>query len=118
MEDLYRNIKERRLALGMSQQELAEKTGYTSRTSIAKIEAGHVRLTSEKIMQFANALNIMYSELMGWTYDKNGVPSYERNTRTADELANIISRGEYTAGELAKIIAVASEKLNGMMANN
>lgn len=35
---LYKNIKKLREELGMSQDELAEKTGYTSRSSIAKIE--------------------------------------------------------------------------------
>lgn len=35
---LYKNIKKLREELGMSQDELAEKAGYTSRSSIAKIE--------------------------------------------------------------------------------
>lgn len=38
MIQLYKNIKERRVQIGMSQDELAKKTGYTSRSSIAKIE--------------------------------------------------------------------------------
>lgn len=38
MLDLYKNIKERRLALKMSQDTLAELTGYKDRSSIAKIE--------------------------------------------------------------------------------
>ena len=44
MLNLYRNIKRYRLDLGMSQEELAQKTGYKSRTSIAKIEKGLVDL--------------------------------------------------------------------------
>ena len=42
MEQLYKNIKARRVELGLTQQELAEKMGYTNRSSIAKIENGAV----------------------------------------------------------------------------
>ncbi len=34
MEQLYKNIKARRIELGLTQQELAEKMGYTNRSSI------------------------------------------------------------------------------------
>ena len=111
MEDLYRNIREYRIKRGMSQEELAEKTGYTSRTSIAKIEAGKVNLPADKILKFANALNVMYSELTGWTYDENGVPSYARNSRTADEMVALIEKGDYTAEDLVRIISAASARL-------
>lgn len=64
---LYKNIKEQRERLGLSQEELALKTGYSSRSSIAKIEKGLVDLTQSKIALFAKALNTTQSELMGWT---------------------------------------------------
>lgn len=63
---LYKNIKRLREQLGMSQDELAEKTGYTSRSSIAKIEKGLVDLQQSKIISFANALGVTPSQLMGW----------------------------------------------------
>lgn len=62
---LYKNIKERRMELGMSQQELAEKSGYTDRSSIAKIETGKVDLTQSKIKAIADALNTTSAALMG-----------------------------------------------------
>lgn len=62
---LYKNIKRLREQLGMSQDELAEKTGYTSRSSIAKIEKGLVDLQQSKIISFANALGVTPSQLMG-----------------------------------------------------
>ena len=64
---LYDNIRRRRIELGMSQQELAEKAGYTDRSSIAKIESGKVDLTQSKIVSIAKALNISPGMLMGWT---------------------------------------------------
>ncbi len=118
MEDLYKNIKALRLQRGMSQEELAEKTGYTSRTSIAKIEAGQVNLPADKIVKFANALNVMYSELVGWTYDEQGVPSYARNSRTADEMVSLIEKGDYSVEDLARILAAASARLTRMTAES
>ena len=66
MLDVYRKIKSLRLELGMSQGELAKKTGYNDRSSIAKIEAGKVDLTQSKIVAFAKALNTTPGYLMGW----------------------------------------------------
>lgn len=65
MLELYKNIKHRREALGMSQETLAKKVGYTDRSSIAKIEAGKVDLSQTKIMEIAKALQISAGELMG-----------------------------------------------------
>lgn len=63
---LYKNIKARRLELKMSQDRLAELTGYKDRSSIAKIEKGEVDLAESKIREFAKALKITPQELMGW----------------------------------------------------
>lgn len=63
---LYKNIKARRLELKMSQDRLAELTGYKDRSSIAKIEKGEVDLAESKIREFAKALKISPQELMGW----------------------------------------------------
>ena len=63
---LYKNIKARRLELKMSQDRLAELTGYKDRSSIAKSEKGEVDLAESKIREFAKALKITPQELMGW----------------------------------------------------
>lgn len=65
MLDLYKNIKRRREELGMSQAELAKKVGYTSRSTIARIERGDFDLSQSKIMEIAKALRIPAGELMG-----------------------------------------------------
>ena len=66
MLDLYKNIKMRRRELGMTQEELAKKTGYTNKSSIATIEAGKIDLPQSKIMEFAEALETTPLVLMGW----------------------------------------------------
>lgn len=67
MLDLYKNIKKRRLELKMSQDILAQKTGYTDRSSIAKIENGNVDLSYDKILLFAQSLDIKPEVLMGYS---------------------------------------------------
>lgn len=54
----------------LSQDELAKMTGYTSRSSIAKIEKGEVDLTRSKIIAFAEALGTTPADLMGWKIEK------------------------------------------------
>lgn len=68
MIDLYRNIKQLREDKGLSQDELAKKTGYTSRSSIAKIEKGEVDLPRSKIIAFAEAKK-------GWLNSNNYIDS-------------------------------------------
>ena len=62
---LYSNIKRLRQEKKYSQEKLALMTGYTDRSSIAKIEQGLVDLPQSKIIEFANALNVTPGELMG-----------------------------------------------------
>ena len=50
----------------MSQDTLAKLTGYTDRSSIAKIEKGTVDLQQSKIELFAKALGTTSRELVGW----------------------------------------------------
>lgn len=63
---LYKNIRQRREELGMSQEELAHKLGYKSRSSINKIELGENDIPQSKIEAFAKALDVTPSYLMGW----------------------------------------------------
>lgn len=59
-------IKKRREELGYTQEQLAEKMGYKSKSTINKIEAGINDITQSKITAFAKALKTTPSYLMGW----------------------------------------------------
>lgn len=59
-------IKSRRIELGMTQDELAKKCGYKSRTSINKIESSR-DLPLRKVSVVAKALECSESYLMGWS---------------------------------------------------
>lgn len=65
MLDLYINIRKKRRELGMSQDELARKVGYTSRSTVARVENGEIDLPRSKIFAFAEALKTTPGELMG-----------------------------------------------------
>ncbi len=58
-------IKLKREELGMSQEELAEKIGYKSRSSVNKIELDRQQLTQKKIKAFADALGVTANYILG-----------------------------------------------------
>ena len=63
--DLAEKVRNRRIELGMSQEELARRMGYSSRSSINKIENG--RPCSQKIIaRLAESLDVGIAYLMGW----------------------------------------------------
>lgn len=64
------NIKKRREELGISQEELALKLGYKSRSAITKIEKGQRDINQSKIVEYAKALDTTPAELMGWSENK------------------------------------------------
>lgn len=66
MKSMYEKIKVLRENLNMSQEELAIKLGYTSKTTISKIEAGKIDIPQSKIQKFADVLNTTTAYLMGW----------------------------------------------------
>lgn len=63
---IYDRIRERRIQLGLSQEDLAIKMGYKSRSTINKIESGAVDIARNKIEKFAEVLNTTPAYLMGW----------------------------------------------------
>lgn len=67
MLELGKKIKKRREELEMSQIELANKLGYRSRSTIAKIESGVNDIPQSKINDFASALLTTPSWLMGFS---------------------------------------------------
>lgn len=59
-------IKSRREELGLTQDDLALKLGYKSRSSINKIEKDGRNLPQKKILDIALALDTTVAYIMGW----------------------------------------------------
>lgn len=66
MSTIGERIRQRRIELNMSQEELALKIGYNDRSSIAKIESGERDIRQRKIIDLANALKTTPNWLMGY----------------------------------------------------
>ena len=60
-------IKQRRESLGMTQEDLAFKLGYKSRSTINKIENGARDVSQSKLFGFANALRTSPEYLLGYS---------------------------------------------------
>lgn len=75
--EIGKRIKAKRLALGMSQEELANLLGYKSRSSINKIEVDGRGLPQSKIVKIAKALHTTPSYLMGWEDDTEVLEAFD-----------------------------------------
>lgn len=62
-------IKALRIQNNLTQQELADKLHYKSRSTINKIELGINEIHPTKIFAFANALNTTPEYILGWKND-------------------------------------------------
>ena len=63
-------IRNRREELGLTQDELAKKLGYKSRSSVNKVETSR-ELSNKKVRQYADALDCSPAYLMGWEEKDN-----------------------------------------------
>lgn len=59
-------IMERRQQLGLTQEELAFRMGYKTKSAINKIELGINDVSQSKVVKFAEALQTSVAYLMGW----------------------------------------------------
>ena len=69
---LGERIKARRKEIGMTQTELAYRTGYADKSAISKIEKGLIELGQKGIVIFADALGTTPAFLMGWLDEEDG----------------------------------------------
>ena len=73
-------IRIRREELGLTQQELADRLGYKSKSAINKIDRGKNEVSQKKIVAFAEALETTVAYLMEWEEEE---PAYYLNEETA-----------------------------------
>ena len=91
-------IKKRRLELGLTQEELAKKAGYKSRSSINKIELSR-DLPLPKVQEVARILDCSPSYLLGWEDKTNIVET----AKTDVMLSNMDNRLKEYALKIAKL---------------
>ena len=107
-------IKKRREELGLSQEELAAKLGYKSRSSINKIELGLSDIPFSKIPLFAKALELEPEILMGWGKEKVN-EKLEEVLKSHNKYPKTELKGEFTIteninDEYIRILNVSNDK--------
>lgn len=100
MKSIGDRIRERREQLKMSQEELARKIGYKSRSSINKIEMEHYDLPQSKIKAIADALETTPSYVMGWEElnQEADLQQLQKNVHTVKTVMELV-KAQY--GDLA-----------------
>ncbi|MCD7722518.1 MAG: transcriptional repressor LexA [Clostridiales bacterium] len=93
---VYEKIRYLREQQGMSQQELADKIGYKSRSTINKIELGQRDLTQSKVAAFAKALGVSFAYLIGITDSEN---QKIKNLMPIEKIRKIPLLGTIACGE-------------------
>lgn len=101
MPTIYEKIKQRRIELGLTVEELANKMGYKDKSSISKIENGKADIPTSKVIAFARALETTTAYLLGVEDNSSSVPpGYEPLPRTVKRpLVGTIACGEPITAE-------------------
>lgn len=86
---LGEKVKLKREELNLSQEELAEKMNYKSKTSIHKIEVGITDLPLSKVKELAAVLKTTPAYLMGWEEKKEEKENNIFSQLTDEELAKL-----------------------------
>lgn len=81
-------IKTRRIELGMTQQELAVKMGFKTRSHISLLEQGDRNIPVSKIKQLAKVLETSPEYLMGWNDDMVSTTTTGDNNKTTNQITN------------------------------
>lgn len=107
MTGIGNNIMARRKELNMTQEELAKKMGYKSKSTINKIENGTNDIPQSKIVKFAEALETSPAALMGW----------EKVEKKADTITDVVLRMK-TDSEFLSLVETLNtldvEKIRGV----
>ena len=100
-------IRCRREALEMSQDELARRLGYKSRTTINKIESGINDIPQSKVFKFADVLQTTPAFLMGLDVEMNIV------LKDKDILSIVANLNKLNPEQLASVKQFVNFLLNG-----
>lgn len=75
--DIGKRIKIKREELGLTQEDLAKRMGYKSKSTINKIELGINDITQSTIIKFTEVLNTTPAYLMGWEEEQEYIDGAE-----------------------------------------
>lgn len=94
-------VKERRIALGLTQTELALRLGRKNKSTVCRVECGNEQnLSSIRISKYAQALNTSVAYLLELTEDPTPDPLLDEET---------INRGRRD-GEILRVVSQLNDK--------
>ncbi len=109
-------IKEMRKEQGWSQQELADRMGY-SKSAISRIEGGEIDLPQSRIAQFARVLGTTPGHLLGWDVEPEDAGAIAAKVLKSPETfqmvqdyLNLSEADRYTVRLLVSSLAVKQKK--------
>ena len=94
------NILRLRKELGWTQEELAQRMGYKSKSTINKIELGINDVPQSKIVKFAEVFRTTPAQIMGWNEEEKNPPEEP-----------ILSEGEKMLLDLFRRVPVEKQEL-------
>ena len=100
------NILRMRKRLGWTQEELATRMGYKSKSTINKIELGINDIPQSKIVKFAEVLGTTPAHLMGWVDSNN-----KEETVSPEPDVTELSEGEQMLLELFRRVPEDQQQL-------
>ena len=118
MESIGSRIRKRREELGVSQDELARRVGYKSRTSIAKIESDGRELPQSKIYAIATALTTTPSYIMGWEEEKEDSIYVSEGNSTVQRFMQEVDISDFNNYEFSELVNFAKYLISKRGAKN
>lgn len=97
MQSIINRIKQRRIELHMSYQDLANKTGL-SKSTLQRYETGTIKnMPLDKLEDLSKALNVKPSYLMGWSEKPQEPPQFtKQETAHIYKYRSIDDKGKHT----------------------
>lgn len=123
MADIGVNIANARKKVGMSQEDLALKVGYKTRSAINKIEMGKRDLPQRKVVMIAHVLGVSPAALLGDAEIKpennqgskpvaiQAEESIDEFELISDRIRNAMERANLSYGELSTLTGISKSSL-------
>jgi transcriptional regulator with XRE-family HTH domain len=100
-------IKNIRIERGLTQEDLAKRMGYKTRSAICQVERNGDNITSDRIAAFAEALGVSIQTLMGW---EEPAPS-----ASAMDIARAFEEADVMTQEMVKRLLGYKEEFEKMI---
>ena len=82
-------IRNRRIELGLSQEEIASRAGYGGKSSICKLERAGNDITMKQVRRLAPALECTQAYLMGWEETDKESESAQNDIKTLKDALSL-----------------------------